>query len=126
LKKTRRALQLFLVYALLWPISLGDKMVRLDAPTAESACSGPWSFYRDLGTSLFGTSTPMKSPGSIRQDTDMEPALLPVTNAGRAQAAPCRRPAGPIRSFPLHRHKPGFRLLILPPPPLAFKVDSKE
>jgi hypothetical protein len=115
------------VYALLWPISLGDKMVRLDAPTAESAtCSSPWSFYRDLGTSLFGLSSPLKNPASMRQDTDAEPALLPVTNAGRAQAAPCRRPAGPTRLIPLHRRKPGIRLLILPPPPLALKVDSKE
>ena len=109
-----RTLKLFLVYSLLWPITMGDKMVHLAAPTtAPPACSSPWTLYRDLGRTLFDAADGPQADGAFRvQPSDASPGLLPLQ---KPQTAPCAEPSSPAAPLELDRRPPRRpRLQLLP------------
>jgi hypothetical protein len=124
----KQPLRLFLVYALVWPITLGDRMVHLDAPTAEQAAySSPWTFYRNLGRSIFGEAVaPLKVAAAMRVHSRYQPpASFPISKPGAASTTPSIRSSDPVRREPILHPRP-VPPLSVPPPPLALQVDSKE
>ncbi len=113
----QRALKLFLAFALLWPVSLGDKIVLPQAAPAREAVSSPWDLYRSLASAVLGTSSEEGRAASLssRVSPDDPPGLLPLF-----------RPTKPLLAAPkaVHRLAEGESVLGAPPPAAAFAPPS--
>lgn len=127
--KSWRFLNLLLAYALLWPISAGDKMVMLSAPS-DSTLSSPWQLYRDLGCGLFGVKPEQRDsrpafsvqhdPGPVSLLAFQKPEPAPT---GRVDAAAPRR----LDERELRGPRPPDPSFLTPLSPVVpFHLDSKK
>ena len=126
-----RFLNLFLAYALLWPISAGDKMVFLSAPSdSGSAVSSPWMLYRTLGHELFGTqfAGSAEDGAAFRVHRDSSPNGLLVFQ--KPDSAPRDLACGPARRIEnpdLGNPIPAAWAAPAPPTPVVpFHLNSKK